>query len=57
MVGHMSLITSAFHKANLNNNNNVEANKYMLPYMFTLRKWANPLVEAYTCYLMSAVDS
>ena len=29
MVGHMSLITSAFHKANLNNNNNVEANKYM----------------------------
>jgi hypothetical protein len=29
MVGHMSLITSALPKANLNNNNNVEANKYV----------------------------
>jgi len=27
--GHMSLITSPFPKANLNNNNNMEANKYM----------------------------
>ena len=25
--------------------------------MFTLRKWANPRVEAYTCYLKCAVDS
>lgn len=29
VVGHMSLITSAFPKANLNNNNNMETNKYM----------------------------
>jgi len=28
-VGHMSLITSSFPKANLNNNNNMYANKYM----------------------------
>jgi hypothetical protein len=28
-----------------------------LPYMFALRKWANPRVEAYICYLKSSVDS